>query len=82
MLFSNFYPFLIVICQTIVHHIRTETSQVEDFVSVAGNNKREANKRHLQPGTILLIIDWFCKIYFPAFAACFAVGYWIFGYLH
>ena len=87
MLVSNFYPFIIVICHTIIHHIKINSERKENG-AICFKKNIEAFKENehgdgetilLNSSKLLLILERFSKIYLPALGICFVAGYWTFG---
>ena len=87
MLFSNFYPFIIVILQTLIQHIRMNVAKKVNSVKVLRitNIDEEvegsADTVIFSETFLLHLLEVFCRLWLPALGTCFVIGYWTFGYL-
>ena len=83
MLVSNFYPFVIVICQTLIHHIENNNASRGDKVEIIRESRKvtDVQEDGSNSTIILLILERFCKIILPVMGICFVCSYWTFGYL-
>ena len=89
MLFSNFYPFIIVILQTLIQHLRGKIAKREkeiDTVKMFTNKIEEddgsTKKEKFYDIWFKQILEWLCKICMPAIGLCFVILYWTLGILN
>ena len=83
MFVSNFYPFIIIICQTYIHNIKDNPEGKDDKIEVFRKNNKEkenGDMSFLGSNAILIMLERFCKFYLPVLGVCFVCGYWTFGY--
>ena len=78
MMFSNFYPFVIVILQVLLQNQR-EKSKKKSAKTVSIYQNNWTDEKVDKDCSVANVLDTFCKVILPLIGSMFVVGYFTYG---